>query len=134
MLHSPVVNLSCGNCKATQSFSGDPPKCDVCGWTCGSEPVIQQYEFRRHDWIVVIAIVGCLFTFAICQGLGLPIDFSAFVALIWLPLLFLHSGFRRLLDRLMRGLAKVVALMIGVGVVLGAIYFTVRFIKWCWYH
>jgi len=28
------VNLSCGNCKAIRSFSGDPPKCDICGWAC----------------------------------------------------------------------------------------------------
>ncbi len=28
------MNLSCGNCKTIQSFSGDPPKCDVCGWIC----------------------------------------------------------------------------------------------------
>jgi uncharacterized protein (DUF983 family) len=30
------VNLSCGNCKAIRSFSGDPPKCDVCGWVSGT--------------------------------------------------------------------------------------------------
>lgn len=28
------MNLSCENCKTIQSFSGDPPKCDVCGWVC----------------------------------------------------------------------------------------------------
>jgi hypothetical protein len=26
------VNLSCGNCKTIRSFSGQPLKCDVCGW------------------------------------------------------------------------------------------------------
>jgi hypothetical protein len=29
------VNLSCGNCKAIRSFSGEPLKCDVCGWVSG---------------------------------------------------------------------------------------------------
>jgi hypothetical protein len=29
-----IVNLSCGSCKAIQSFSGDPLKCGVCGWVC----------------------------------------------------------------------------------------------------
>jgi hypothetical protein len=43
MLHSPVVNLSCGNCKTIQSFSGDPPKCDVCGWVCGTESTDTAY-------------------------------------------------------------------------------------------
>jgi hypothetical protein len=37
MLHSLVVNLACGNCKSIQSFSGDPPRCDVCGWVSGTE-------------------------------------------------------------------------------------------------
>lgn len=26
------VNLSCGNCEAIRPFSGQPPKCDACGW------------------------------------------------------------------------------------------------------
>jgi hypothetical protein len=31
------MNLSCGKCKTIQPFSGEPPKCDVCGWVCGTE-------------------------------------------------------------------------------------------------
>jgi hypothetical protein len=30
------VNLSCGKCRAIRPFSGEPPKCDICGWVCGS--------------------------------------------------------------------------------------------------
>lgn len=30
------MRLSCGNCKAIRSFSGQPLKCDVCGWLSGS--------------------------------------------------------------------------------------------------
>ncbi|MGB7846846.1 MAG: hypothetical protein WBL63_14620 [Candidatus Acidiferrum sp.] len=30
------MNLSCGKCKTIQPFSGDPPKCNVCGWVCDS--------------------------------------------------------------------------------------------------
>ena len=29
---SAPMNLSCGNCKAIRSFSGEQPACDVCGW------------------------------------------------------------------------------------------------------
>ena len=31
------MNLSCGKCKTIQPFSGNPTKCDVCGWVCGTE-------------------------------------------------------------------------------------------------
>jgi len=31
------MNLSCGKCKTIQPFSGEPPKCDVCGWVLGAE-------------------------------------------------------------------------------------------------
>jgi hypothetical protein len=31
------MNLSCGQCKRIQPFSGEPPKCDVCGWVCGTK-------------------------------------------------------------------------------------------------
>lgn len=30
--HARSVNLSCANCKTIRSFSGQPLKCDVCGW------------------------------------------------------------------------------------------------------
>jgi len=157
MLYSPDVNLSCGNCKTIQSFSGDPPKCDVCGWTRAvqsieptdtpywenlryerSQPVIQQYELKRRDWLVVVAIFGSVLTLAICEALELPVGFCEFIAILWLLLLFLHPGFRRLLDRLIVGITKIMLkvflFVFGVFVVLGAIYLVVRFIKWCWYH
>jgi hypothetical protein len=50
MLHSPVVNLYCGNCKSVQSFSGDPPKCDVCGWVSGTESTETPEETYRR-WL-----------------------------------------------------------------------------------
>jgi hypothetical protein len=28
------MNLSCGKCRCVRPFSGDPPKCDICGWRC----------------------------------------------------------------------------------------------------
>lgn len=31
------MNLSCRNCKTIQSFSGDPLRCDKCGWVYTSE-------------------------------------------------------------------------------------------------
>jgi hypothetical protein len=30
------MNLSCGNCKAIRSFSGEPPTCDTCGWVAAA--------------------------------------------------------------------------------------------------
>ena len=29
------MNFPCDNCKAIRAFSGEPPKCEVCGWECG---------------------------------------------------------------------------------------------------
>jgi hypothetical protein len=45
------VNLSCGNCKTIQSFSGDPPKCDVCGWVydISDTPYWQNLRIQRHQ-------------------------------------------------------------------------------------
>ena len=31
------MNLSCGNCKSIQGFSGEPLKCDACGWVSGAQ-------------------------------------------------------------------------------------------------
>jgi predicted RNase H-like HicB family nuclease len=44
------VNLYCGNCKAIQSFSGDPPKCDVCGCVSGTESTETTEETNRR-WL-----------------------------------------------------------------------------------
>ena len=30
--YKPDLNLSCGDCKAIRVFSGEPIKCNVCGW------------------------------------------------------------------------------------------------------
>jgi hypothetical protein len=32
------MKLSCGKCQTLREFSGDPLKCEVCGWVCGSAP------------------------------------------------------------------------------------------------
>jgi len=28
------MNIPCDNCKTIRLFSGEPPKCEVCGWEC----------------------------------------------------------------------------------------------------
>lgn len=45
------MNLSCGNCKAIRSFSGEPPKCDACGWVCDSTdtPYWQKLRAERQQ-------------------------------------------------------------------------------------
>ncbi len=62
------MHLSCGNCKALQSFSGDPPKCDVCGWVSETEPTATSAKrrasertfFARLGWLVfgVVVVLG----------------------------------------------------------------------------
>ena len=54
------MNLSCGNCKAIRSFSGNPPKCDVCGWVSGSPPSRRIDHWKNFKQIVLSAI-GVLF-------------------------------------------------------------------------
>lgn len=38
------MNLSCGKCKTIQYFSGNPPKCDVCGWVCGTSTPLRKVK------------------------------------------------------------------------------------------
>jgi len=56
------VNLSCGNCKAIRNFSGDPPKCDVCGWVVNDEsydtPYWQDLRRKRHQQVGQLASPG----------------------------------------------------------------------------
>jgi hypothetical protein len=66
MLHSPVVNLSCGNCKAIQSFSGDPPKCDVCGWVSGA--VVKKSGREKDSPIVSLIVSALLVLFFLSNG------------------------------------------------------------------
>jgi hypothetical protein len=71
------MNLSCGKCRAIRTFSGNPPKCDVCGWVCetestettnrqnlrkqGQQPVSGDWEKRVFSklfgWAIVISAI-----------------------------------------------------------------------------
>src|ERR1700722_19224721 len=42
------MNLSCGKCRCIRPFSGDPPKCDTCGWTLREPRVASQSSSRVH--------------------------------------------------------------------------------------
>jgi hypothetical protein len=42
------VNLSCANCRAIRPFSGQPPKCDVCGWVCGGPVKSTDTSFQQN--------------------------------------------------------------------------------------
>jgi hypothetical protein len=67
------MHLSCGNCKSIQSFSGDPLKCDVCGWVSGT--VSDNQDGSGNIIWKILAGVGIAF-------------FSLFVVLAavnWLP-------------------------------------------------
>jgi hypothetical protein len=44
------MNLSCGNCKAIRSFSGQPPACNECGWVCTSETTQNATEPKRTTY------------------------------------------------------------------------------------
>jgi hypothetical protein len=43
------VNLSCGSCKTIRPFSGDPAKCDVCGWVCKDSDTHQRSASSSTD-------------------------------------------------------------------------------------
>ena len=55
------MNLSCGNCKTIQNFSGDPPKCDVCGWVYSTDTaytgMVTIGSFFRVIIVCVVVIV-----------------------------------------------------------------------------
>ena len=61
------MKLPCANCKAIQSFSGDPPKCDVCDWVSTEES--QRHGLAKGLWNLVKALFfwGVAFVF----GFGL---------------------------------------------------------------
>ncbi len=42
------MNLSCGKCKCVRQFSGDPLKCDICGWVC--EPIDPNQSTDTEYW------------------------------------------------------------------------------------
>lgn len=42
------MNLSCATCRCIRPFSGDPPKCDTCGWVLGEPRVTSQSPDRVH--------------------------------------------------------------------------------------
>src|SRR5579863_7919540 len=47
----PVLNLSCGNCKAIRVFSGEPLKCQVCGWENNSPLPVKTLSPRKASWM-----------------------------------------------------------------------------------
>src|SRR5438552_5554129 len=38
-----MVHLSCGQCRKIQPFSGEPPRCEICGWQVG--PLFKEKPF-----------------------------------------------------------------------------------------
>jgi len=38
-----MVHLSCGQCRKIQQFSGEPPRCEICGWQVG--PLFKEKPF-----------------------------------------------------------------------------------------
>jgi hypothetical protein len=44
------MNLSCGQCKRIQPFSGEPPKCDVCGWTIENSSKSESFGAPLKDY------------------------------------------------------------------------------------
>jgi hypothetical protein len=65
------LNLSCGNCNAIQSFSGNPLKCDVCGWMSGTKPTVSASGIQ-HGINLLYRILGFLFlVFLAIFGLSL---------------------------------------------------------------
>lgn len=42
------MNLSCGQCQRIQPFSGEPLRCEVCGWSL-SQPTLDKQQQRRKQ-------------------------------------------------------------------------------------
>jgi hypothetical protein len=63
------MNLSCGNCKTIRSFSGQPLKCDVCGWQVSqgkwqvAEGTIVPKKKNDTPWISTLVIIGAIVFF-----------------------------------------------------------------------
>jgi hypothetical protein len=71
------VNLSCGNCRAIRPFSGEPPKCDVCGWMCGTAVEATNASYRqnpkgqRQSWKELGRTLSNLLVWGVVLVLGL---------------------------------------------------------------
>jgi len=55
------MNLSCGNCKAIRSFSGQPPTCDECGWVytapVGADTSKTNVDWKIVPWVLLLLVV-----------------------------------------------------------------------------
>jgi hypothetical protein len=71
------MNLSCGKCRAIRPFSGEPPKCDVCGWVYGDPAKFMDKPFRqnlgkpRQSWEELGRTIGQLFVWGAVILIGL---------------------------------------------------------------
>ena len=43
------MNMPCDNCKTIRPFSGQPLRCDVCGWECGASSRDDGYRSSPDD-------------------------------------------------------------------------------------
>jgi len=70
--YKPDLNLSCGNCKAIRVFSGEPLKCNVCGWECNTPPPIKNTPLRvtteEEFFRPIVGCVGKLLAVALVIG------------------------------------------------------------------
>ncbi len=93
------MNLSCGQCKRIQPFSGEPPKCDVCGWalygaktsTTESSPKSQSFGEPLKDYARVtqtpkaskssdtLVGLGCLLGLAVVAAIGFGVYYFIFM-------------------------------------------------------
>jgi hypothetical protein len=64
------MNLSCGKCRAIRPFSGNPPKCDVCGWV---------YAVSKEEEHLDLADLGRVMLKLIVSGGAILIGFG----LVW---------------------------------------------------
>jgi hypothetical protein len=60
------VNLSCGKCKAIRTFSGKPPRCDVCGWFCDTDSRRRLSSPHRKDPVIgKLMVLGGVIAFGV---------------------------------------------------------------------
>jgi hypothetical protein len=71
------MNLSCGNCKAIRSFSGQPPTCDECRWVYAAG-AMRKAAKRTNEADTVIRAAGAGVGAALFVGLCVAFLFYAY--------------------------------------------------------
>jgi hypothetical protein len=129
------MNLSCGKCRVVRPFSGDPLKCDICGWVC--EPIDPNQASDTEYWQHLRKVRQT------------PLTFDTDTAHAHNPRRYQTASKTSALSVASKSVQRAVGgciggLVGGVGVILifgfmvvvaiGALWAFIALVKWFWYH